>query len=134
MAKIGGNLTALLQVKDEGAKNAIGEREHKWSDVTALKGWLDLVNGDSKLTNFSAKIQESTHIFICDFRSLKGLSQSWEWNTVDFINQIESDVKVDVTSQNARIMIKEKIYQIMLIDNVMEMDEQLEIYLKYVGC
>ena len=65
---IGGNLTALLQVKDEGVKNRIGEYVHTWSDVTALTGWLDLSNGDSKYTSFSAKIQESTHIFLCDFK------------------------------------------------------------------
>ena len=30
---IGGNLTALIQVKDEGTKNSIGERIHQWVDV-----------------------------------------------------------------------------------------------------
>lgn len=138
MAKIGGNLTALLQVKDEGAKNAIGERIHSWFDVTALKGWLDLSSGDSKYVNFSAKIQESTHIFICDFTNLKGLSQEWVWNPLNLIdgviNMNKSDVKVDVTSENARMVVKGKVYEILLIDNPMEMDEQLEIYLKYVGC
>ena len=79
MKRVGGNLTALLQVKDEGTKNAIGERVHIWDDVTALKGWLDLSNGDSKYSNFDAKIQESTHIFISDFKSLKGLSKRWVW-------------------------------------------------------
>ncbi|MGI6501253.1 MAG: hypothetical protein ACOX1S_10330 [Anaerostipes sp.] len=138
MAKIGGNISALLQVKDEGTKNAIGERVHSWFDVTALKGWLDLSNGDSKYVNFSAKIQESTHIFICDFANLKGLSQEWVWNPLNLIdgviNSNKSDVKVDVTSENARMVVKGKVYEILLIDNPMEMDEQLEIYLKYVGC
>lgn len=138
MAKIGGNLTALLQVKDEGVKNAIGERIHSWFDVTALKGWLDLASGDSKYINFSAKVQESTHIFICDFANLKSLSQEWVWNPLNLIdgviNMNESDEKVDVSSENARMVVKGKVYEIMLIDNPMEMDEQLEIYLKYVGC
>ena len=44
---IGGNTYALLQVKDAGTVNAIGEREHIWTDVTSLKGWLDLSTGES---------------------------------------------------------------------------------------
>ena len=113
MGKIGGNISAILQTKDNGGKNAIGESTHNWSDVTTLKGWLDLSSGDSKYVNFSAKIQESTHIFVCDF--------------VDLLT-------LDVESQNARMVVKGKVYEILLIDNPMEMNEQLEIYLKYVGC
>ncbi len=60
---IGGNIYALLQVKDKGAKNSIGAYEIEWVDCTSLKGWLDLSTGDSKHNVFNAKIQESTHIF-----------------------------------------------------------------------
>lgn len=140
MKGIGGNLTALLQVKDDGAKNEIGEVIHKWYDVTSLKGWLDLPNSMSNGSNYaaySAKVQESTHIFVCDFRSLKDLSQEWVWNPFSFIdgiiNKNKSDEKVDVTSENARMVVKGKIYQILLIDNPMEMNEHLEIYLRFVG-
>lgn len=137
MKGIGGNLTALLQVKDNGVKNEIGEVVHKWYDVTSLKGWLDLSSGDSKYTSFNAKVQESTHIFMCDFRSLKNLSQEWVWNPFSFIdgiiNKNKSDEKVDVTSENARLVVKGKVYQILLIDNPMEMNEHLEIYLRFVG-
>lgn len=134
--KIGGNIQALLQVKDNSTKNAIGEREHKWYDVTALKGWLDLATGTSDYLNFNAKVQDSTHVFICDFKSLKNLSGEWVWNPLNLINGIINQNNktgtVDVTSENARMVIKDKVYAIQLIDNPMEMNYQLEIYLKYV--
>lgn len=107
---IGGNVTALLQIKDSRTKNAIGERETAWADVVRIKGFLDLSSGDSKHTTFNAKIQESTHIFLCDFQSFKG-----------------------VTSENARMLIDGQVYQIQLIDNPMGLNQHLEIYLKYVG-
>lgn len=136
---IGGNITALFQVKDEGKKNAIGEREHKWYDVSSSSsGWLDLKDeSGAKNTIFNAKIQESTHIFLCDYRSFKSLSAEWVWNTLNFVNgEINSeklDKRVDVTSENARLLINNQVYQILLIDDPMGMHQHLEIYLKFVG-
>lgn len=134
---IGGNTLALFQVKDGGKKNAIGEREHNWVDVASSKGWLDLSGGDSKYTTYNAKIQESTHIFLCDYQTFKGLSGGWVWDTLNFISgeisTLTSDKKVDVTSENARILIDGLIYQIMLIDDPMNLHQHLEIYLKFVG-
>lgn len=83
---IGGNILALFQVKDGGKKNAIGEREHNWVDVASSKGWLDLSGGESKYTTYNAKIQESTHIFLCDYQTFKGLSGEWVWDTLNFIS------------------------------------------------
>lgn len=134
---IGGNTIALIQVKDEGAKNAIGERVHQWVDVASATGWLDLTGGDSKCTTHNAKIQESSHVFLCDFQSFKGLSSGWVWNPFSFvkghISTAKLESKVDVTSENARILIDSFVYDIMLIDDPMNMHQQLEIYLKYVG-
>ncbi len=112
---LSGNTTAIIQVKGAGAKNAIGEREHQWIDVGSFNGWCDLSSGDAKHTNFNAKIQESSHTFICDYQSFKNAC------------------KIDVTSENARILIDKSIYQIMLIDDPMGMHQHLEIYLKFVG-
>lgn len=134
---IGGNTLALFQVKDGGKKNAIGEREHNWVDVASSKGWLDLSGGESKYITYNAKIQESTHIFLCDYQTFKGLSGEWVWDTLNFISgeisTLTSDKKVDVTSENARILIDGLIYQIMLIDDPMNLHQHLEIYLKFVG-
>ena len=134
---IGGNTLALFQVKDGGKKNAIGEREHNWVDVASSKGWLDLSGGESKYTTYNAKIQESTNIFLCDYQTFKGLSGEWVWDTLNFISgeisTLTSDKKVDVTSENARMLIDGLIYQIMLIDDPMNLHQHLEIYLKFVG-
>ena len=111
MRGIGGNTKAVIQT-EKTTKNAIGEQVKVWSDAKTLKGWLDLASGDSKYTTFNAKIQESTHIFIADFVALTGIKP-----------------------ENSRMVIGEKVYDILLIDNPMEMGSgsQLEIYLKYTG-
>lgn len=87
---VGGNIQALLQVKKNGAKNAIGERVNTWVDCTSILGWLDLSTGDSKHTTFYAKVQESTHIFLCDFTNLKNLSTDWVWNPFSFLTGVIS--------------------------------------------
>lgn len=133
---VGGNTYALLQVKGEGVKNSIGACEYDWLDCTAILGWLDLSTGDSKRTTFNAKIQESTHIFLCDFTDLKALSTKWIWNPFNFLTGIigkEQDTVVDVTSENARLVIQGMVYEILLIDNPMNMNEHLEIYLRFIG-
>ena len=112
MKGIGGNITALIQVFTS-TKNAIGENVQTWADAQTIKGWLDLQSGDSKYTTFNAKMQESTHVFIADF------------------------VKLDsrISAESSRMVINGKRYDIMLIDNPMEMGSgsQLEFYLKYTG-
>lgn len=134
---IGGNLTALVQVKDKGEKNLIGEREHQWSNVVDLCGWLDYSGGQNNYSTMNAKIQETTHIFICGFHSCKGLSKKWVWNPFSLTNGVittdKQDEKVDVTSENGRMVIDGNIYDILLIDDPMNMHQHLEIYLKYVG-
>lgn len=110
MKGIGGNTQATIQVRTV-TKNAIGEQVATWEDVQTIKGWLDLSGGDSRYNVFYAKIQESTHFFICDY------------------------VKLDdrITAENSMAVIGGKYYDILLIDNPMEMNQQLEFYLKYTG-
>ena len=105
---IGGNIQAVLQQKDGSTTNAIGERIHNWKDIQTLKGWLDLSNGDSKYTN-NAKLQESTHIFLCDY------------------------TPIDRSPENKRLLVNGFIYDVLLIDDPMELHQQIEINLKYVG-
>lgn len=135
--RIGGNTWALLQVKQEGVKNAIGERINTWIDCASIRGWLDLSSGDSKHTTFDAKIQESTHIFLSDFESLKNLSTEWTWNPFNLqtgvITKTDNTSKVNVASDNARMVINGVAYEILLIDNPMGMNDHLEFYLKYIG-
>lgn len=113
---VGGNIQALLQVKKENGKNSIGGRVSAWVDCMSIFGWLDLSTGDSKHTIFSAKIQESTHVFLCGYTILADEQES-----------------VDITSDNARMVINGKVYEILLIDDPMEMHDHLEIYLRFIG-
>jgi hypothetical protein len=108
---IGGNITGIIQVNQGTGYNVIGEREDAWTDVQSIKGWLDLSSGDSKYTTYNAKIQESTHVFVSDYVSLNA----------------------SIKAENSRMVIEGKRYDVMLIDDPMELHKQLEIYLKYTG-
>lgn len=112
MRGIGGNITAVIQTRTS-TQNTIGEQVQSWADAQTIRGWLDLSGGDSKYTSYSAKIQESTHVFVADYVALAA----------------------GITAENSRMVIGGKRYDILLIDNPMEMGSrsQLEIYLKYTG-
>lgn len=109
MKRIGGNATAQLQTLTT-ATNAIGERVPTWATSKTLTGFLDLQAGDSKYTSFDAKIQESTHVFVCDWMDLG-----------------------DITAEGSRLVVDGKAYDVMLIDDPMGLHCQLEIYLQYRG-
>lgn len=112
MNRIGGNLTAVIQKKRTNIHNSIGEKTMDWIDTLSVLGWLDLLSGDSKYTPQHAKAQESTHIFICGYQNL---------------NQLK------ITSHNARLIVQGNAYDITLIDNPMQLDQHLELYLKRIG-
>lgn len=105
---IGGNIEAVLLQTTGSETNAIGEKIQMYSDIKTLWGWLDLSNGDSKYTN-DAKLQESTHVFICDY------------------------TPIDRKTENKRLKVNGCIYDILLIDDPMDLHQHLEFYLKYVG-
>ena len=112
MKGIGGNIKAIIQVYTT-TDNDIGENVQTWADAQSIKGWLDLQTGEARNTTFNAKIQESTHIFIADYVAL--------------------DKRI--TAESARMVINGKRYDILLIDNPMEMGSgsQLEFYLRFTG-
>ena len=110
MKGIGGNTKALIQVQTV-TKNEIGERIKSWSDVQSIEGWLDFQSGEARYSTYNAKIAESTHLFIADY--------------------VELDSRIN--AENARMVVNGKRYDILLIDNPMEMNQQLEIYLKFTG-
>lgn len=105
-----GNMDAEIQMY-KSENNEIGETVKSWETVQTLKGFLDLRSGDSDYRTFDAKIEDSTHIFLCDYVPLAE----------------------GVNAENSRIVIKGKTYDIMLIDNPMELDEHYEIYLRLIG-
>ena len=110
MNRINGPTRVLLQNKTI-VTNAYGEQIPTWVTAQTLYGWLDLSGGDSKYTTYSAKVQESTHMFLADYIEL-----------VD-----------GIAAEKSRAVIEGKVYDIMLIDDPMEMHQHYEIYLKYTG-
>lgn len=111
MIEIGGNTVAIIQTKTT-RKNALKEQETVWTDTELLLGYLDLIGGDAQY-RYNAKMQESTHVFIADYRPLDG----------------------HITNENARMVIEDRVYEITLMDNPMSLfsESHWEIYLKYTG-
>lgn len=105
---IGGNIEAVLQKKSGSEYNRIGELVQEWADECRLKGWLDLSTGDSKYTH-DTKLQESTHVFLCDYTA------------------------IDRLANDKRLLVNGSIYDVLLIDDPMELHQHLEIYLRYLG-
>lgn len=110
---IGGNIEAIVQKKIHSSVNQIGENVEVWSDVGTVLGWLDYATGENTVIQYNAKLQDTTHYFFCDHRI---------W--------IRDE---GLTAENTRLVIKGDIYNVLLMDNPMEMDQHLEIYLKYIG-
>lgn len=108
---IGGNTELVIKVLDNTKltfdKN--GKRIPNYIEKEPITGWLDLVSGDSRY-DYKAKIENSTHIFLCDY--------------IDLSN-------VDI--EEAKAIAKGKEFNIKYIDDPMELHEQLEIYLELVG-
>lgn len=111
MANIGGNITGTIMKKISDGKNEIGEKTIIWEEAFQQIGWLGLQNGDSKRVNLYAKVEESTHVFLCDYH--EGIYA--------------------LADQDTRMIFKGNMYDVLLIDNPDEMNEQLEIYLRKVG-
>ena len=107
---VGGNTKAVIEICTTRA-NAIGGRDKVWEKVCELNGFLDLSGGSAVYATYNAKIQESTHLFICDYVTL--------------------DERV--SAENARMIIDGARYDITLIDNPMNLNRQLEIFLKFTG-
>lgn len=106
---IGGNVTAVLQ-KKISSKNAFGEKVETWNDVQLLKGFLDFTGGDgSYKSNFKGSVEETTHIFICDY----------------------DNVASQVTPTQCRLVCDNKMYDVLMIDDPMNLHQHLEIMLKY---
>lgn len=105
---ISGNIIGTIEKKTT-ITNDIGESVPGWIPFVTLKGWLDLASGESRYTMYNSKVQESTHIFICDYQ------------------------KITIKPEQCRMVIEGKAYDVLVIDNPMEMGEHLEIYLRYTS-
>lgn len=108
-----GNDTAMIQTKTV-VKNDIGEGVETWTDSFELFGYLDFQSGQNDLSQYDAKVQETTHIFLCDYREI-----------MDHIGELNSE--------DCRLICKNQIYQILMVDDPMELHRHIEVFLKYVG-
>lgn len=99
-------MTAVFQ-KVVTSKNSIGEMERSFATVATRKGFLDLSSGSSSYTSYSAKTEESTHVFICD------------WFDID---------RNSVT----RLLIGERVFDVLYLDEPMGKGYHFEVYLKEV--
>lgn len=125
---IGGNIKAVLQVRTT-TKNEIGEKVPRWIDVPitmpgrkeqGLFGFIDVQTGDSNYTTYNAKVQESTHIFMCDYCPIPATLK------------VEGKT-IKVKAETTRMVADSQVYDVKFIDNPMNLNKQYEIYLKYTG-
>ena len=140
---IGGNIDAIIQIKHTGSKNAIGEQNDDWLNVLKIRGWLDFSSGEAKYNTYKAKVEESSHIFVCDYQEdIKNLcylldgegDYIYDSDNCTIRTRTFADGNAEsITSENARMFIKGRKYDIVLIDNPMELNQHYEFYLKAVG-
>ena len=110
MRRIGGNITGTLQT-GEVTTNAIGEQVKTFKDAVRITGFLDMLSGSAGYGAFNAKIQESTHVFLCNYVKLPQV----------------------VRAETARMVIDGQAYDVTYIDDPMGLHKHLEIFLKYTG-
>ena len=120
MKKIGGNTDLILKRKDVFIKNEIGEQIPNYVEYKTFHGFLDMANADASHSTYNAKIEESTHYFICDYEELP-----------DFIDNEGNTRKATINELKAYCNNKE--YDVLWIDNPMELNYHYEIYLSYKG-
>lgn len=108
---IGGNKKLTIQeIVDANNYDDNGKKIVKYKQVLKpINGWLDLMSGDSNY-DYKAKIEDSTHIFICDYTDLS---------------------IVDI--EKSRALVDNRVFDIKYIDNPMGLNQHLEIYLKLIG-
>lgn len=110
MDTIGGNITAQLQVNTP-VRNEIGERAASWATVQTLTGFLDFQGETTQYERYGAKVEESTHVFVCDYQLIDERAKT----------------------ENARMLIGGEAYDVMKIDDPMGLHYHLEIFLQYRG-
>lgn len=140
---IGGNIEAVVQIFDKSQTNGIGEVMPTWVSVDSLIGWLDFAGGESKYKIYNAKIEESTHIFLCDYKNLKKLHLPLDTSGNKITDNGDVSIHTglgandkdtfSVNNENTRFLIDGVKYDVVFIDDPMNSHKQLEIYLKFTG-
>lgn len=106
MKAVGGNVTADFLTLS-ASRNGIGEMTPVYSTIATCEGWLDYSSGTSTYNGYSAKTEESTHVFVCDF--------------------FDADL-----SQVSRLSIGGRTFDVLYSDHPMGLGYHYEIFLKEV--
>lgn len=108
MKEIGGNVDCVLSYQ-ETTTSAIGEDVTSWRELQTIRGFLDLMNNGKDFATYNKAMEDSTHIFICDYVS---------------ISKEATELKATINGKD---------YDVTYIDNPMGLNYHLEIFLKRVG-
>lgn len=111
MGGIGGNVTAQV-VRSKKEKNAQGVPiEKDTAPIMELAGWLDYQEGKAAHQAYSAKLQDTTHVFLSDY---------------------DPDL-AKLSTASLFLLSGGRRYEVLLVDDPMGMHEHLETFLKHVG-
>ncbi|MEG0991347.1 MAG: hypothetical protein RSN88_10840 [Gordonibacter sp.] len=108
---VGGNATAIVTraVKSKNKDGiAVAGKPEKLMELT---GWLDYQAGQSGHLAYQAKLQDATHLWLCDY----------------------DEAYAALPEGGLSLVIDGKPYEVLLIEDPMGMHEHLETYLRYVG-
>ncbi len=108
MRKIGGNIDCVLKYQN-ATTNEIGEHVKTWEPLQTIRGFLDLMTSGKDYATYNKAMQESTHVFVCDY------------------------VSIDKPATELRATINGNEYDVTYIDNPQELNYHLEIFLKRVA-
>lgn len=97
----------LLKYDKTGKRNSLGQIVHDFKEADDFEGWFDFLSGEEN-NNQNAITAESTHVIIT----------------------FDTSLEIAISD---RIRFKEKDYEVTYVDNPMELDDHLEIFLKAVG-
>lgn len=112
--RIGGNKRATLLVKDKGEKTKYGTRRNGFREVKTILGYLDKRTTYDKHNVMDTEVEQGNHFFLCGYEEL-------------------GDVYKEYDEYDCWLRIDGKLYTVTHFDNVMELNEHFEIYLRMVG-
>lgn len=108
MKKIGGNIDCILKY-EKITTSAIGEKVKDWVELQTIHGFLDLQNQAKDFATYNKAMEDSTHVFICDY------------------------VNIPKKATELKAVIDGEDYDVTYIDDPMKLHYHLEIFLKKVG-
>lgn len=108
MQKIGGNTDCVFKIR-KYETTEIGEHVESWEPLLTQRGFLDFMSGNKDYINYNRAVEDSTHVFVCDY------------------------VSIDADKTDLMATINGVDYDITYIDDPMGLHYHLEVFLKRVG-